>query len=228
MLPCQLNIAIDGPAGAGKSSVARAVALALGLVYLDTGAMYRAITWKALEQQLPLTDAAQLGSLAATTVFSWGRGQGQIPELYMDGSPLPAAIRSLEVTSQVSLVASYEEVRSVLRQKQRDLGKGQGVIMDGRDIGTTVMPVAALKVFLTASLQERAGRRLREFGHDISLLPQKMQEMAERDRKDSSRQHSPLSIAADAIVIDTTGLSLSEVVDLVIKHAEAVCHNKEE
>lgn len=227
MLPCQLNIAIDGPAGAGKSSVARAVALALGLVYLDTGAMYRAITWKALQRQFSLSDAVKLGSLAAATDFCWG-GQGRVPELYMDGSPLPAAIRSPEVTSQVSLVASYEEVRSVLRQKQNDLGKGKGVIMDGRDIGTTVMPKAALKIFLTASLEERAGRRLKEFGQDASLLPQKMQEMAERDRKDSSRQHSPLSIAADATIIDTTGLSLSEVVDLVIRHAREVCHSRGE
>lgn len=227
MLPCQLNIAIDGPAGAGKSSVARAVAQALRLVYLDTGAMYRAITWKALQLQVPLTDAALLGQLAARTEFCWS-GQASVPELYMDGTPLPAAIRSTEVTSQVSLVASFEEVRSELRKKQRDLGKGKGVIMDGRDIGTAVMPSAALKIFLTASLEERAERRLKELGQDSNLLPQLMQAMAERDRKDTSRQHSPLSIAQDATIIDTTGLSLSQVVDLVIRHAQQVCHCKEE
>lgn len=227
MLPCQLNIAIDGPAGAGKSSVARAVAQALGLVYLDTGAMYRAITWKALELQAPLTDANALGRLAASSEFCW-HGHGGVPELHMDGKPLPSAIRSQEVTSQVSLVASYEEVRSELRQKQRDLGKGPGVVMDGRDIGTVVMPAAALKIFLTASLEERAERRLKEQGQDLSLLPQMMQAMAERDHKDASRQHSPLSIAQDATVIDTSGLSLSQVVDLVIWHAQQVCPSEGE
>lgn len=227
MLPCQLNIAIDGPAGAGKSSVARAVAQALGLVYLDTGAMYRAITWKALRLQVPLTDADALGRLAANTEFCWSGNEG-ISKLLMDGDDLPPAIRSLEVTNQVSLVASYEEVRSVLRQKQRALGKGKGVIMDGRDIGTVVMPNAPLKIFLTASQEERAERRLRELGHDLSLLPQMVHDMAERDRKDSSRQHSPLSIASDATIIDTTGLSLSQVVDLVIWHAQQACSSEEE
>lgn len=227
MLPCQLNIAIDGPAGAGKSSVACAVAQVLGLVYLDTGAMYRAITWKALELQVPLTDARELGKLAASSKFSWSGGDG-IPELYFDGKPLPTTIRSQEVTSQVSLVASYEEVRSELRQKQRMLARGQGVIMDGRDIGTAVMPDAALKIFLTASLEERAKRRLHELGQDLSLLPQMMQAMTERDRKDATRQHSPLCIAQDAIEIDTTGLSFSQVVDLVVWHAQQVCLNKGE
>lgn len=227
MLPCQLNIAIDGPAGAGKSSVARAVAQALGLVYLDTGAMYRAITWKALELQVTLTDAIALGRLAASSEFSWHSHDG-VPELHMDGKPLPTAVRSQEVTSQVSLVASYEEVRSELRRKQKALGKGQGVVMDGRDIGTVVMPAAALKIFLTASLEERAKRRLKEQGQDLSLLPQMMQAMAERDHKDASRQHSPLSIAQDATVIDTSGLSLSQVVDLVIWQAQQVCPSEGE
>lgn len=222
MLPCQLNIAIDGPAGAGKSSVARAVAQALGLAYLDTGAMYRAITWKALEFGVPLTDVDALSSLAAETEFCWSNGDG-VPELLMDGEPLPAAIRSAEVTQQVSLVASYEEVRRELRRKQRALGSGKGIIMDGRDIGTTVMPAAPLKIFLTASLEERAVRRLKELGQDLSLLPQMMHSLVERDRKDSSREHSPLCIAEDAIEIDTTGLSLSQVVDLVIGHARQVC-----
>ncbi|NLW17654.1 MAG: (d)CMP kinase [Firmicutes bacterium] len=222
MLPCQLNIAIDGPAGAGKSSVARAVAQALGIAYLDTGAMYRAITWKALESRVPLTDVDALSKLAENTQFSWGNQEG-VRELFMDGKPLPPAIRSPEVTQQGSLVASYEEVRRVLRQKQRALGSGKGVIMDGRDIGTAVMPTAPLKIFLTASLEERAVRRLKELGQDLSLLPQMMQSLAERDHKDSSREHSPLCIAEDAIVIDTTGLSLSQVVDLVIGHARQVC-----
>jgi len=227
LLPCQLNIAIDGPAGAGKSSVARAVAQALGLVYLDTGAMYRAITWKALQMGVPLTDVDALSSLAAATDFHWDSENG-ILELYMDGKPLPAAIRSAEVTQQVSLVASYEQVRKEMRQKQRALGNGNGVVMDGRDIGTAVMPNAPLKIFLTASLEERAERRLRELGQDLSLLPQMMRSLAERDHKDSSREHSPLSIAEDAIIIDTTGLSLSQVVDLVIGHAKRVCFGEGE
>lgn len=227
MLPCQLNIAIDGPAGAGKSSVARAVAKTLGLVYLDTGAMYRAITWKALQLQMPLTDADALGRLAASTEFCWGGDDG-VTELLMDGNALSPEIRSTQVTRQVSLVSSFEEVRSEMRQQQRALGKGEGVIMDGRDIGTAVMPNAPLKIFLTASLEERAVRRLKELGQDMSLLSQMMHDMAERDRKDSSRQHSPLSVAADASIIDTTGLSLSQVVDLVIRHAQQVCCSEEE
>lgn len=223
MLARQLNIAIDGPAGAGKSSVARAVAEALGLVYLDTGAMYRAITWKAQQQNLSLQDPEMLGRLAEATEFTWS-GDKLRRRLFMDGGPIPAAIRSPAVTQCVSLVASHETVRRVLRQKQQQLASNdRGVIMDGRDIGTAVMPDAELKIYLTASLEERARRRMHDLGQDASQLPRLMRDMAERDRQDSTREHSPLSIAPDATVIDTTGLSLSQVVDLVIWHAEQIC-----
>lgn len=225
LLPCQLNIAVDGPAGAGKSSVARAVAENLGLIYLDTGAMYRAITWKAMDLNLPLEDAQAMGKLAAATEFTWhDHGTGR--QLFMDSQPLPSAIRSREVTRAVSLVSSYEPVRKVLRNQQRALCADNGVIMDGRDIGTAVMPDADLKIFLTASLQERARRRLQERGQSLGMLSEVMQEMAERDRYDSTRAHSPLCIAADAIVIDTTGLSLTQVVDSVVGHAQQICQSK--
>ncbi|NLY53656.1 MAG: (d)CMP kinase [Firmicutes bacterium] len=228
MLARQLNIAIDGPAGAGKSSVARAVAEALGLVYLDTGAMYRAITWKAQQQNLSLQDPEILGRLAETTEFTWSDDELK-RRLLMDGSPIPAAIRSPAVTRCVSLVASQETVRRALRQKQQQLARSaRGIIMDGRDIGTAVMPEADLKIFLTASLEERARRRMHDLGQDVSQLPQLMREMAARDHQDSTREHSPLSIAPDATVIDTTGLSLSQVVELVIRHAEQICLSRGE
>lgn len=228
MLPCQISVAIDGPAGAGKSSVARAVASDLGLVYLDTGAMYRAITWKAGQLQIPLTDAEGLGKLATATRFYWCEQANALPKLYMDGKPLPDAIRSPEVTAAVSSVASYEQVRSIMRQQQKLLGLGKGIVMDGRDIGTVVMPHADCKIYLTATLAARADRRREERGLASDMLPQLMQEMAARDQKDTSRQHSPLSVAADAIVLDTTGLSLQEVVDCVKQYIKQVCSNKGE
>lgn len=226
MLPCQLNIAIDGPAGAGKSSVALRVAKRLKLVYLDTGAMYRALTWKAIQSGVALTDASGLGQLAKSTRFQW-RVHNTTLELYMDKQPIPEAIRSSWITEHVSLVASYEEVRAELLQQQRSLAAGSGVVMDGRDIGTNVMPDASLKIFLTASLEERALRRLQEQQLSLDQLPRLMQSLAGRDNKDASRQHSPLAVATDAIIIDTSKLSLAEVVDLVVQHAKRVCQNGE-
>ncbi len=227
LLPCQLNIAVDGPAGAGKSSVARAVADALGLTYLDTGAMYRAVTWKALQSGYDIHDAETMGALAAGTRFEWRQEQTGLT-LLVDGDLLHEGIRSESVTANVSLVASYETVRSVLRDRQRKLCTSRGVIMDGRDIGTVVMPGADLKVFLTANLLERAKRRLRELGGSDEELSGLMRSIAERDDKDSSREHSPLRPAPDAVIIDTTELNLQQVVELILRHANAVCAMEQE
>lgn len=222
LLPCQLNIAIDGPAGAGKSSVARAVADALGLAYLDTGAMYRAVTWKALQSGRNIHDEDAIRQLAEAIQFEWKRDHDGLT-LLVDGNVVPEGVRSEQVTSNVSLVASYEGVRSILRDRQRGLCASKGIVMDGRDIGTVVMPDADLKVFLTADLEERARRRLIEQGRSQDEIHVMMQSMAERDSKDSSRVHSPLKPASDALTVDTTGLSLQRVVDMILGHAQAVC-----
>lgn len=222
MLPCQLNIAVDGPAGAGKSSVSRAVAEVLGLSYLDTGAMYRSLTWKALCRQVAPDDAAALAELARSTEWTYGELGGQ-QRLWMDRQPLPDEIRSTEVNQAVSTVSSHASVRAIVREKQQQMLARGGFIADGRDIGTVVLPSADLKVFLTASIEARAARRLREEGRDREQLPELMQAIAQRDHLDSTRDQSPLQQAPDAWRLDTTGMSFQQVVDSIVQRALAIC-----
>ncbi len=213
-------IAIDGPAGAGKSSVARAVAAQLQLLYLDTGAMYRAITWLALQRGIPLDDAEQLTQLAAQTQLRLQSGPSpdEPTRIWANGQEITQAIRSLEVTRWVSQVAAVPGVRQELVKQQRLLGRDGGAVLEGRDIGTHVFPDAELKVFLTASLGERAQRRqhqLQAQGQVVSLEELKAQ-LEQRDRYDSERQIAPLRPAPDAIVIDTDHLSQAEVENKIV------------
>ena len=209
-------LAIDGPAGAGKSTVARQVAKDLGLLYLDTGAMYRALTWLVLQLRIPPEDECAIAELASECQIQLTPSADlQNPvQVWINNQEVTQAIRSLEVTSQVSTIAALLAVRQALVQKQQVWGQKGGLVAEGRDIGTYVFPDADLKIFLTASVRERARRRYLDFQHqeqtDVSLEQLEL-EIAERDWKDSSRKVAPLQKAADAIEIQTDGLSVAEV-----------------
>lgn len=197
-------IAIDGPAGAGKSTVARAVAAALGATYLDSGAMYRVIALRSLAGGDPV-DAAR------GTMFGLG------DRVTADGEDVTEAIRTPEVTARASEVAALPGVREALVEKQRELLYGGGDwVAEGRDIGTVVAPDAGLKVFLTADEEERARRRAAEHGLDESRVKA---DQAERDRRDATRDYSPLKAADDAIEVDTTALEISDVVERIVELA---------
>jgi len=211
-------VAIDGPAGAGKSTVARAVADRLGLLYLDTGAMYRALALKALETGTDLRDEASVVRLLKATDIHVAERPDQEAGVWLDGRDVTDLIRHPEVNAAVSLVAGFPGVRTAMAARQRRLAEGGGVVMDGRDIGTYVLPNAPFKFFLTASLAARAERRQREladrgFGVDRSALES---EICKRDRLDSSRSVAPLRQAEDAHLIDTTQLAAAEVVDRIV------------
>jgi cytidylate kinase len=193
-------IAIDGPAGAGKSSVARAAAERLGFTYLDTGAMYRAVAYRA-------KDAPDPAEVARAVKLELG------DRVRVDGEDVTERIREPWVTEASSRVSADPGVREALVAHQRRLlGEGDWVA-EGRDIGTVVMPGAEVKVFLTASPEERARRRAAQLGSDAAVV---LQEQTMRDERDRSREHSPLAPAADAVPVDTTGLSLDEVVDQIV------------
>lgn len=200
-------IAIDGPAGAGKSTVGRALAARLGLEYLDTGAMYRSVTFAALTRGVDLSDLEAVASLARTLDIVVGE------RVTVDGVDATAEIRAADVNAAVSVVAANPGVRSEMRQRQRDWGdrRGGGVI-EGRDIGTVVFPDAVLKLYLTASPRIRAERRVAEAGGDVDLIERSI---AERDHLDSTRADSPLREADGAIVVDTSGLSIAEVLSRI-------------
>ena len=197
-------IAIDGPAGAGKSTIARALAARLGLQYLDTGAMYRAITFAAMRRNISLDDAATIGSLARSATLNVSE-DGVI----VDGLDATAAIRTPEVTAAVSKVAANSEVRAEMRSRQqRWAAEHGGGVIEGRDIGSVVFPDAELKLYLTASPRMRAQRRVAEAGGDVDEIEAAI---AARDHYDSNRTDSPLTFADGSIVVDTTGSSIDEV-----------------
>ena len=215
-------IAIDGPAGAGKSTVARQIAHSLGLLYLDTGAMYRALTWFVLQQKLDPADEAAVAQLLPhchiQLIANIENDQPQPPKVDVNGQDITAAIRSAEVTSQVSTIAAQSAVRQHLVLQQQQYGTQGGVVADGRDIGTHVFPDAELKIFLTASVEERARRRYRDLQAANAPLPEieaLTADIAERDRKDSTRAVSPLKKAPDAIEIITDDLSAEQVIDKI-------------
>lgn len=208
------NIAIDGPAGAGKSTVARLTAGRLGLQYIDTGAMYRAVTVQALRDGLDLNDGPALTELAHRCSITLN-GDGSI---YLNGEDVSGEIRLPEVSRSVSLVAKVPGVRRRLVEMQREMAeKGSGVVMEGRDIGTVVLPDAVLKIFLIASPTERARRRQEELAQKgIFIEKDRMEkEIAERDHIDSSRAADPLKPASDAIIIDSSELTPEQVVQFI-------------
>jgi CMP/dCMP kinase len=218
-----MNIAIDGPAGAGKSTVARLVAKQLGFTYIDTGAMYRALTLAAMEKQLSLTDELPLLHLLEQIDIRLRLcPDGQ--HVYIGDRDVSAAIRYPEVSRQVSFVAQHPKIRTKMVDLQRKLANQGNVVMDGRDIGTNVLPDAEVKIFLTASIDERANRRYKELlekGHSADFEELK-QEIARRDKLDSERRASPLRCAEDAFVLDSTGLVIDQVVDQIVD----LCHKQ--
>lgn len=214
-------IAIDGPAGAGKSTVTRLVAKELNLLYLDTGAMYRALAWLVHQSGLPITDEAGIAELVSQSTLALVPQPYPQPTLVkINGQDVTEAIRTPEVTSLVSAIAAQKTVRSVLLKAQQSYSKTGGLVAEGRDIGTVVFPDAELKIFLTASVQERARRRLADFQvqgqTEINLLDLE-QEIARRDQQDSTRAIAPLRKAIDAIEIQTDGLSIADVTNQIIQ-----------
>ncbi|KJH70881.1 bifunctional pantoate--beta-alanine ligase/(d)CMP kinase [Aliterella atlantica] len=214
-------VAIDGPAGAGKSTVARQVAAALGLVYLDTGAMYRALTWLVLDSGIDINDLPAIAQLASSCQIQLASSTDlENPvRVWINDREVTQHIRSLEVTAHVSKVASQSAVRQELLRQQQRWGQKGGLVAEGRDIGTHVFPNAELKIFLTASVRERARRRQQDFEHQgqVTLtLEQLEKSIAERDFLDSTRELAPLQKAADAMEICTDGLSIAEVTAKII------------
>jgi cytidylate kinase len=215
----KLTIAIDGPAGAGKSTVAQIVARRLGYTYIDTGAMYRAVTLEALQKGVDVHDAAALTRLVADiNIRLEGQPGESKPRVFLNGREVTQEIRTPEISRNVSVVAQVPGVREKMVQLQREMGEAGGVVMDGRDIGTHVLPSAEIKVFLTASAEERAQRRgkeLTEKGYAIDMESLR-QEMLDRDRMDYEREISPLLQAPDAILLDSTQLHIDGVVDRIL------------
>lgn len=214
----QYNIAIDGPSSAGKSTIAKKVAARLGTTYLDTGAMYRALTLSALRVQADLeSEAALLGVLNDSEIHLTQVDGHQT--VYLNNEDVTETIRSTAVTQNVSVVSSHEKVRAEMVRRQQRFAEEGGIVMDGRDIGTVVLPNADLKIYLIASAEERALRRYRESiakGMDVSL-DQLTEDMKARDHYDMNREASPLKKADDAVELDTTQMSIDEVVETVLK-----------
>ncbi|HLS60907.1 MAG TPA: (d)CMP kinase [Virgibacillus sp.] len=214
----KIAIAIDGPAAAGKSTVAKMVAQTLSYTYIDTGAMYRALTLSALDERLQLDNEARLAELLSKTTIELVQTDGG-QRVYLNGNDVTLEIRSQEVTNKVSHVAKHPIIRKDMVRRQQILAQEQGVVMDGRDIGTHVLPHAEVKFFLIATVEERAKRRYEE---NISKgIPSNLKELKkdieQRDEIDSKRDTAPLIKAEDAIEIDTTSLSIHEVVKMMLE-----------
>ncbi|GLV63998.1 cytidylate kinase [Bacillus mycoides] len=213
----RISIAIDGPAAAGKSTVAKVVAKKLSYVYIDTGAMYRAITYAALEQKVDLENEEKLMEVVKNVNIEFQQGENT-QLVFLNGQDVSEVIRTPDVTNRVSIVAKHRLVREEMVRRQQELAEKGGVVMDGRDIGTHVLPDAEVKIFMLASVEERAERRHLENmnkGFD-SNLEQLKEEIARRDKLDSEREVSPLKKADDALELDTTSLSIEEVVQKIM------------
>lgn len=214
----KLIIAIDGPAGSGKTTTARLLAERLGYTYIDTGAMYRALTLAALEQGIPLTDDALADLLDRISIELRHTPSGQ--RTFLNGRDVSERIREPDVTAHVSMVSSFPSVRRVMVRVQQQLGRHGGVVMDGRDIGTAVFPDADIKVFMTADLDTRARRRQAELHQSNPTITAEeiKRQLDQRDRFDSTREHNPLRKASDALVIDTTNLTVEEQVECILDY----------
>ena len=220
----KITIAIDGPAASGKSTVAKQVAKALNYIYIDSGAMYRALTLKALRNNIKANDIVALEKMTKESNIELDG-----VHIYLDGEDVSSAIRGIDVTNNVSEVCSHKAVRKEMVNLQKEYGKRGGIVMDGRDIGTTVFPHAELKIYQIASVEERANRRYKEnmekgIACDLETLKK---EIEVRDYKDSTRSVSPLRKASDAIELDTSNLEPSEVVERIVELAKKIIESEE-
>ncbi len=216
-------VAIDGPAGAGKSTVARKVARRLSLLYIDSGAMYRAVAWKALDEGVDLSNAEAVTATASSMKIEL-RSAAETTGVFVDGEEITGFIRTPEVTDASSRISAISAVREILVRQQQAMGREAGVVMEGRDIGTVVFPETPYKFYLDASVRERARRRqadLVQAGYEVDL-GRLEREVAARDERDSTRSASPLMKVEDASIIDTTGMSIEEVVDAIAERVDAI------
>jgi cytidylate kinase len=221
-------IAIDGPAGSGKSTLGEMLADYLGYLYFDSGVMYRAVTWYALQNGIPVEDESAVTQLARQLdidVLPADRQNGRRYKVLVESQDITYEIRSPEVESNVSVVSAYPGVRRALSTQQRRIGLRGQVVMVGRDIGTVVLPEADLKIYLDASVEERARRRYNELRerHENASLPAILDSMRKRDRIDSTREIAPLRVAEDAILLETDGLEIIQVFDRLKELAEEGC-----
>ncbi|MFH1784256.1 MAG: (d)CMP kinase [bacterium] len=211
-------IAIDGPAGSGKSTVAQAVARELGYLHVDSGSMYRALTWKALKDKVDINDKAAV--IKSTTGARIGlRQQKGKQRVFIDGKDVTYFLRGSEINENINTIAAIPEVRKYLLNLQREIAKEGGIVMEGRDIGTVVFPDAQKKFYLDASIKERTRRRFEELvqKREIVDVLELEESIKKRDKKDKTRSTNPLRIADDAIVIDTTGLSVDDVIKKILE-----------
>ncbi|MFZ5647128.1 MAG: (d)CMP kinase [Bacillota bacterium] len=221
-MPGKYSIAIDGPAGSGKSTVAKGVASALGYRYIDTGAMYRAVTLLALKRNIDINDERSLSELANNAIIDIIDINGKNIKVLLNGKDVSQEIRSPLVTENVSWVSKVPGVRKALVQAQKNMARGGGVVMEGRDIGTVVLTDARFKFFLVASAEERAVRRAKDFekmGFPVNI-EKLTEDIKKRDYIDSNREVDPLRPAADARVVDCTGMTAEEVVKLIVSIVE--------
>jgi CMP/dCMP kinase len=222
----KITIAIDGPAASGKSTTAKLVAHKLGYLHIDTGAMYRAITLKALDEKVDPDDRKEIVRIAETSTIQLDEKDG-MTRVFLDGTEVTKRIRTQQVTRAVSMVSSYKAVREVMVQAQRGMAAQGGVVLEGRDIGTVVLPKAELKIFMIASVEERARRRKKDLvlvgieADEADLI----KEIDARDRKDSTRETSPLRKAADAIELDTSNMTIDEQVQFILERAQQIIRN---
>ena len=211
-----LVVAMDGPSGAGKSSTSRGVAARLSLAYLDTGAMYRAMTWALLQAGVDVSDPDAVAAAAEDVRLVSGTDPAA-PAIEANGIDVAGPIRSAEVTAAVSAVSAVPRVRELLVELQRSIiASSNGIVVEGRDIGSTVVPDSPVKIYLVADVEARAARRTAELGGTATAVSTTKADLARRDHKDSTRASSPLARAEDAIVIDSTFLTLEEVIDKVV------------
>ncbi len=219
----KLVIAIDGPAASGKSTTSKLIAKRLGYLHVDTGAMYRAMTLKVLQENIGLDDVRKIAELAAKTSVRLEQQDDQY-RVFLDNADVTRAIRGQAVTRAVSAVSMIPEVRDAMVREQRRMGKSGGIILEGRDIGTVVFPDADLKIFMVANLEARARRRRKELEKEGMEIPldQVIDEILERDNKDSARPLSPLRRAEDAVIVDTSNMTIAEQVEFIVAKANAL------